>query len=68
MLLAGSEHLNLPTVEKVQLALCPAGITSGTAALQCMPVVGVKLTVWATVSVFLKTTVSSVVTVTAFGS
>ena len=43
-LFAGSENLNLPVLEKVQLALCPAGIASGTVAPQFTPVVGVRTT------------------------
>jgi len=67
LLLAGSENLNLPTLEKVQFALCPAGIASGGMALQLTPVVALKLTVWATVSVFLKITSSPAVIETAVG-
>ena len=67
LLLAGSENLNLPALEKVQLALYPAGIASGTATLQRIPVVELKATVWATVSLFLKTTVSPAVIETAVG-
>src|SRR3954470_11649282 len=67
LLLAGSESLNLPALAKVQLALCPAAITSGTAALQLTPVVALKLTVWSTVSAFLKATASPVVIETAVG-
>ena len=66
-LLAGSENLNLPTLGKVQFALCPAGIASGGVALQFIPVVGLNLTVWATMSVFLKITSSPTTIGTALG-
>ena len=66
LLLAGSENLNLPAFEKVQLTLSPAGIAGGSVPPQFTPVVGLKTTVWALLSVFLKTTVSLVVIVTAF--
>jgi hypothetical protein len=67
LLLAASENLNFPALEKVQLALADAAITSGTTALQCTPFVELSLTVWATLSVFLKSTASPVVIETAVG-
>ena len=67
LLLAASENLNFPALEKVQLALPDAAITSGAAAPQFIPFVELNLTVWATVSVFLKTTASPVVIETAVG-
>ncbi len=39
LLLAASENLNFPALEKVQLALPDAAITSGTAAPQFIPFV-----------------------------
>ena len=51
----------LAAVEKVQLALCPAGTASGSAVGHLIPVVGLKSTVCAAVSALSKTTVSPTV-------
>jgi hypothetical protein len=45
--------LNVPALPNVQVALCPAWSTSGSARVQVMPLVELKRTVWAIVSLFL---------------
>ena len=56
-LLTGSEKLNLPAPVNVQLAV-PFGCRSSVVSVQWNPVVCLKLTVCATVSLLLKTTAS----------
>ena len=67
MLICGSENLNVPAVRKVQVALWPGWRTSGKARLQLTPVVGLKRTVCATVSLLVKATLSPTVIETDCG-